>query len=144
MKQRLKHLHFIQPDTPISEYCIALRNRSGGFGHSHADETEKRKIAAYASDDSGTMVAGLIGEIINGRLYMEDLWVSPAVRNCGVGTRLLKSLEEYAKKNRIVHLRLHTSSAEALAFYRRRGYRVLNALNTAAGGRGFYRLKKEL
>ena len=65
-----------------------------------------------------------IGEI-------KRMWVSSANRSLGVGRRILEQLEEHARKTGIQVLRLETNGSlkEAQAFYRRYGYREVDAFN---------------
>ncbi|TQV77639.1 GNAT family N-acetyltransferase [Exilibacterium tricleocarpae] len=137
----MKKLHFTKPDTPINEYCIALRDGNSHFNHPASNETQRQRIAAYVNDDGGTMVAGVIAEVRAGVLYIEDLWVSRPVRHCGVGSRLLDSFEDYARTHGITELRLQTTSVQAVAFYRSRGYR---ATGETGEPEGVYNLRKSL
>ncbi len=67
----------------------------------------------------GTVVIGenAIGEV-------KRMWVAPAARGIGVAGRILAFLEDVARREGVVTLRLDTNRAlsEARAFYRRSGY----------------------
>jgi DNA-binding MarR family transcriptional regulator/GNAT superfamily N-acetyltransferase len=62
---------------------------------------------------------------------LKRMWVAPAVRGLGVGARLLQALEACARKAgaRVVHLETNRALAEAIALYRRSGYREVPAFN---------------
>ncbi|WP_307834326.1 bifunctional helix-turn-helix transcriptional regulator/GNAT family N-acetyltransferase [Paractinoplanes lichenicola] len=58
---------------------------------------------------------------------IRHLWVSPAARGYGLGARLLRELEQDAAAHGVTTLRLgtHTALTEAIALYRRAGYREI-------------------
>lgn len=66
---------------------------------------------------------------------VKRLWVDPAVRGLGVGRRLLAALEAHAAANGTsdtVRLDSNAALTEALALYRRSGYREVEAFNDEA------------
>jgi DNA-binding MarR family transcriptional regulator/GNAT superfamily N-acetyltransferase len=62
---------------------------------------------------------------------LKRMWVAPAARGLGVGARLLQALEAHARKAgaRVVHLETNRTLREAIALYRRSGYREVPAFN---------------
>ena len=58
-------------------------------------------------------------------LSVHRLCVDPAAQGCGLGRQLMDYIETYAKHYRFAGLRLdaYSGNPQALAFYRRRGYR---------------------
>jgi DNA-binding MarR family transcriptional regulator/GNAT superfamily N-acetyltransferase len=62
---------------------------------------------------------------------LKRMWVAPQVRGLGVGRRLLQELERHAREAGITVLHLETNRAltEAIALYRRSGYREVAAFN---------------
>ncbi len=67
----------------------------------------------------------------NGVGEIKRMWVSSAHRGLGIARRMLEQLEEHARKTGIRVLRLETNESlkEAQAFYRRYGYREVEAFN---------------
>lgn len=70
-----------------------------------------------------TLAAG-IGEI-------KRMWVDPARRGAGLGSRLLRHLESVSAGlgHRVVRLDTNDSLTEAIAMYRSRGYRTIERYN---------------
>jgi DNA-binding MarR family transcriptional regulator/GNAT superfamily N-acetyltransferase len=62
---------------------------------------------------------------------IKRMWVAHGARGLGVGRRLLEELEKQAKKARATAVRLDTnrSLSEAIAMYRKSGYREIPAFN---------------
>jgi len=62
---------------------------------------------------------------------IKRMWVAPAARGLGLGRRLLGELEERAwlAGARVVHLDTNRALTEAIALYRRSGYREVSPFN---------------
>jgi GNAT superfamily N-acetyltransferase/DNA-binding MarR family transcriptional regulator len=62
---------------------------------------------------------------------LKRMWIAPEARGLGVGRRLLQELEGHARDAGISIVRLETNRAltEAIALYRRAGYREVAAFN---------------
>ena len=60
-------------------------------------------------------------------IYLDDLSVTAAYRNKGIGTALIQIAEDYAKKIKIGTVCLHVESENVRAFrlYKRLGYQIL-------------------
>ena len=62
------------------------------------------------------------GENYSGWFYLTDLFVEKEYRSKGLGTKLLKTIEEKAVALGVKHIWLWTSGYEALKFYQRQAY----------------------
>ena len=62
---------------------------------------------------------------------IKRMWVAPEVRGLGLGARLLDELEMWARAAnvRTLHLETNRSLTEAIAMYRRSGFREVSAFN---------------
>jgi DNA-binding MarR family transcriptional regulator/GNAT superfamily N-acetyltransferase len=62
---------------------------------------------------------------------LKRMWVSPSVRGLGLGRRILRELEDRARKAGVTVARLETnrSLTEAIALYRAAGYEEVDAFN---------------
>ena len=70
----------------------------------------------------------------DGIAEVKRMWVSPSARGLGLGRRLLAELETQAARHGVRLLRLETNRnlTEAIAMYRRAGYREVSAFNDEA------------
>jgi len=66
-----------------------------------------------------------------GPAELKRMWVAPSARGLGVGARMLQALEDHARKAGATLVRLETNRTltEAIALYRRSGYREVPAFN---------------
>ena len=85
-------------------------------------------IAVYARDDHGVMVGGVIGNRKGVWLNVEYLWVSSDTRGSGLGGKLMKAVEDQAKRSGCLHALVDTFSFQARPFYEKQGYRLQMSL----------------
>jgi GNAT superfamily N-acetyltransferase len=85
-------------------------------------------IGVYVRDDIGTMLGGLIGVRKGDWLNIDFLWVSDAVRGSGVGSQLIKTAEDEARRKGCKHALVDTVSFQARPFYEKQGYQLQMSL----------------
>ena len=88
---------------------------------------ERKDIIYVAEDDE--VVAFLSIEIHHepkDYIYLDDFIVTETYRNMGIGTKLIRSAEAYARKNRIETVLLHVEKTNipAMNLYDRLGYSI--------------------
>ena len=131
------------PDHAAARWCLEQyyleidRRFEGGFDLARARPTP---ASALVPPTGLFLVAWLREEPVGCgglRLYGKEpaeikrMWVAPAARGMGLGARLLRELEERARRRGARGVRLDTNRAltEAIALYRRTGYREVPAFN---------------
>ena len=135
-------LRVVNPRTDAAQYCLAryfdeLADRfeagfdpARGISASAAELTPPRGYFLLATLNGDPVGCGALkchpdfGEI-------KRMWVAAACRGMGIGKRILRGLEDLARKRRIPTLRLETNKAltEAQALYRGSGYREVRPFN---------------
>ncbi|MFT4291915.1 GNAT family N-acetyltransferase, partial [Enterobacter sp.] len=60
-------------------------------------------IGVYVRDDKGAMLGGLIGVRKGDWLNIDFLWVSDSVRGSGVGSQIIKTAEDEARRKGCKH-----------------------------------------
>src|SRR5204863_4820114 len=63
---------------------------------SQIDGDESAPLACFARD-RGAIVGGIVGRIIQRRMFVDLLWVDETRRNLGLGSALLQSMERIAR-----------------------------------------------
>jgi GNAT superfamily N-acetyltransferase len=85
------------------------------------------------------------GENYSGWFFISDLFVKKDYRSKGLGTLLLKTLEEKLEKIGVMYVWLWTSGYEALKFYHRQGYEKFTEMeNWYSDGSSRVGLRKNL
>lgn len=69
-----------------------------------------------------SIVAGGRGNLFLGALEVRGLWVDAELRGTGIGSELLRAIEQEARSRGASKAMLFTYSWQAEAFYRRHGY----------------------
>ena len=87
------------------------------------DGDESPPFACFARDGR-VIVGGAVGRIIKGRLFVELLWVEETRRDSGLGTSLLRAIEEHARERGCADALLETLSTSAARLYTASGYRL--------------------
>jgi GNAT superfamily N-acetyltransferase len=83
---------------------------------------EVRPLSCFARLESGAVVGGAIGRTWGQCCELQQLWVDPAHRRLGAGTRLVRRFEGAAVARGCSVFYLDTFSFQARPFYERLGY----------------------
>jgi ribosomal protein S18 acetylase RimI-like enzyme len=120
----------------------ALSDTPLAFGSTYARESafaplewQTRAKRLASADDAATFLAfdgdqccGIIGGFASdekpGTVAIVSMWVAPEVRRRGLGRRLLKTAEDWARERRFTHLLLDVveTNAPAIALYQSYGF----------------------
>ncbi|MFZ0032470.1 MAG: GNAT family N-acetyltransferase [Candidatus Cybelea sp.] len=96
-------------------------------------------------DDSGTLIAGITAVLYCWCiLYTDALWVDERHRHRGLGTTLVRGLEDEAQNHGASLCHLDTFDFQAKSFYEKLGYEVFGILDECPPGHRRYFLKKQL
>lgn len=130
----------------ISDKLVEFnKTQSPQVHQSYQSEKEQPDlIEIYAQIKSQELIGGLIGYIDWGWLDIDTIWIDKDYRNKGIGTYLIESAEQKAKKDGIKRAKLCTFDFQALAFYKKLGYIIYGQLGDYPEGHTFYYLKKNL
>lgn len=91
------------------------------------DNHELLNIVEY--DENGNIIAGILGGTYWGWMHIDILWVNENFRKKGIGSKLLKSAEEKARKRGCHSVHVDTMSWQAPEFYKTHGYKIISELN---------------
>ena len=88
---------------------------------------ENRKFVGYVAVEEEKMIGCLFGhEKIwwnNSEVFIEEMFVTPKKQGAGIGTELLKTVEQYVTDNQLAGMTLSTNKyAPAPKFYEKNGF----------------------
>lgn len=135
-------LTFDTTTAPTEADVSTVRNALRAFNRQHFAALPERQLAAFSRTHDGRIVGGASGEIKWGWLHIDLLWVDEQWRGQGVGTRLLRDMEDTADRFAVTGYHLSTTSFQALDFYRRCGYTIWGELPGFPPGHINYALYK--
>ncbi len=117
----MKSLQFETTTKPKAHEIDLLTQKINEDG---ASKGKAYSFAILARDESGEMIAGCNGSVIFGSIYTDQLWVHPAYRGKGVGTKLMEQVHEFGRKNTCNLATVTTMDFQAPHFYKKLGYKV--------------------
>lgn len=88
---------------------------------------------SYHIEEDGRMIAGIVAASTFQTVEVEFLFVDEAFRGQGLGSALLRKVEEEARAVGMEHVLLNTYSFQAPDFYRKMGYAQLFAIDPCLG-----------
>ncbi len=98
------------------------------YNRSKREAAESEPLNLYVEDDSGELMAGLVGETFGNWLEIEYLFVKEDIRGQGIGSQLLQRAESEAKKRNCRFAFVNTYQFQAPAFYQKHGYKEVFTL----------------
>jgi ribosomal protein S18 acetylase RimI-like enzyme len=135
-------LSVVSPESPAARYCLAryFEELAARFETGFDPARGLPLAPAELTPPQGYFVLATLNEepvgcgaLKCGAAYGEikRMWVATSARGLGVGTRILRRLEDLARERRLPLLRLETNKTltEAQSLYRRNGFREIPAFN---------------
>jgi len=133
-----------KPLPPQDHEFDALKTGLTAYNESYTGAVFRETISSFVKDESGVIVAGILGEINWNWMHIQGLWVDESIRDKGWGAKLLATMEAYAISKNITNIRLETTTFQALGFYVKAGYSVFGELADMPKGHTSYFLQKQL
>lgn len=95
------------------------------FNDEVAGYSDRRPLSVVVRDPgTGEILGGAKGRTSLGLLFVELFWLPEALRGSGLGSRILRMMEEEGRRRGCRSAVLFTISFQAPDFYRRHGWRV--------------------
>ncbi|MGE4574413.1 GNAT family N-acetyltransferase [Parachlamydia sp.] len=107
-------------------------------------EKKSQFFMVYARDANAEVIGGLSGDILGSSACIDYMWVDEKYRCQGIGTRLLKELEAYAKAKNCTHVQLFTYDFQAKKFYQKLGFQCVSSISNWVENYELNFFKKEI
>ena len=95
---------------------------------------QKYKRFAVSLKERGKVVGGIVGEVWTTVLFIQLFWMDQKYRGKDFGTKLIKAIEDEAKRIGATRAYLDTMSMQAPGFYRACGYREFGSIDGYPNG----------
>jgi len=128
---------------PTPEQVQYLEDRIYEFNSGATGITGGEWLAIFVKDE-GRIVAGICGSTWGGCLEIRQFWVEDARRKQGLGTRLLATAEQEARRRGCRQILLMTFTFQAPAFYAKHGFEVVAVVDDHPRGHKNLLLRKRL
>lgn len=87
---------------------------------------EATPFVIYFKNSIGAVIGGTYGRYIPCELVDIDyFWIDEKHRHQKLGTKLMKALEDFAKKHKVPRINLYTMEFQAMPFYEKLGFTLL-------------------
>ena len=95
---------------------------------------QKYKRLAISLREKNAIVGGIVGEVWTAVLFIQFFWLEQRLRGKGFGTKLIKAIENEARRFGATHAYVDTMSFQASGFYRTCGYKEFGSIEGYPGG----------
>jgi GNAT superfamily N-acetyltransferase len=94
----------------------------------------KHKRLAISLREGDEIIGGVVGKVWAGVLFIELFWIKPELRGKDYGTKLIRAIEDEARRFGAIRSYLDTMSFQAPGFYRTSGYEEFGSIEGYPGG----------
>jgi GNAT superfamily N-acetyltransferase len=94
---------------------------------------QKYKRLAVSLREGNKIAGGIVGEIWTTVLFIQLFWIEQKLRGKDYGTKLIKAIEDEAKRFGATHAYVDTMSFQAPGFYRACGYKEYGSIKGYPG-----------
>ncbi|MBA2709639.1 MAG: GNAT family N-acetyltransferase [Tatlockia sp.] len=122
-----------------------IDNTLGAFNKTQVQYTNKMDylpLNFHIKDESGLIIAGINAFSCWQMVYISEFWVDKAYRNQGIGSTLIKKIEEQAKNGGAIAAHTDTFDWQAKDFYLKQGYEVFGTIEHCPPGHQRIFMKK--
>ena len=118
----------------------------GGLGRYNDEKIGKQRYKRFAISlrEGDEIVGGIIGELWTAVLFIQYFWMEQKFRKKGLGGKLIKAIEDEARRFGAVRAYVDTMSFQAPGFYRANGYEEFGSIEGYPGGVTRHWLTKSL
>lgn len=121
-------------DQPWREAALVVDEGLGQANEQAAPLHEVQPLQCFVRTAEGEVVGGAVGRTWGRCAELQQLWVSPAQRGQGLGTRLVRAFEQRAQERGCRLCYLETFSFQAPVLYRSLGYESVAMLEGFGDG----------
>ena len=118
----------------------------GGLGRYNDEKMGKQPYKRFAISlrEGNEIVGGVVGELWTAVLFIQYFWMEQKFRGEGFGAKLIKAIEDEARRFGAVRAYVDTMSFQAPGFYRANGYEEFGSIEGYPGGATRHWLTKAL
>ena len=95
---------------------------------------QRYKRLAISLREGNEIVGGIVGEVWTAVLFIQFFWLKQGLRGRGFGTKLIRAIEDEARRFGARRSYVDTMSFQAPGFYRTRGYKEFGSIEGYPGG----------
>ncbi len=136
--------HLVIESDPDPEHARFLDDRIYEFGVQATGITDGKLLAVLLRGPDGKVVGGAYGWTWGGTCYIRHLFIPASMRGQGLGSRIMRMVEEEAVARRCEQIVLETHDFQAPGFYRKLGFTNVAAVEGYPRGHRYLTMLKRL
>jgi ribosomal protein S18 acetylase RimI-like enzyme len=136
--------HLVIESDPDPEHARFLDDQLYAFNVQTTGITDDKLLAVSLRGPDGKVVGGAYGWTWGGTCYIRHLFVPASMRGQGLGTRIMRTVEEEAVARRCGQIVLETHDFQAPGFYRKLGFAIAGAVEGYPRGHWYLTMLKRL
>lgn len=138
-------LHWHLTDRPDRAEAAFIDAKLNDANHRAVNLSEVRPLTCFVRrSENGPIVGGAVARTWGECCELQQLWVDEAMRRHGIGTELVRSVENEARSRGCTLLYLDTFTWQAPAFYGSLGYEVACRFDGFPNGATKFIMRKAL
>ena len=136
--------HLVIESDPDPEHARFLDDQLYAFNVQTTGITDDKLLAVSLRGLDGKVVGGAYGWTWGGTCYIRHLFIPASMRSRGLGTRIMRTVEEEAVARRCGQIVLETHDFQAPGFYRKLGFAIVGAVEGYPRGHRYLTMLKRL
>jgi GNAT superfamily N-acetyltransferase len=131
-------------DSITPEFVLPIESGLNRYNDEAVGFNENKPLAVIVRDEHGVVLGGMIGRTYLGLLFIDLVYLPPKVRGKGLGSQILKRVEDEGRNRGCKTAVLYTITFQAPLFYEKNGWQRFGEIPCLPEGASRVFLKKEL
>jgi GNAT superfamily N-acetyltransferase len=126
------------------EFTLPIEAGLNQYNDETVGFSEREPLAVVARDENGNVLGGMLGRSYLGLLFIDLVYLPPDIRGKGLGSQILKCVEDEGRKRGCKAAVLYTITFQTPVFYEKNGWQRFGEIPCLPEGASRVFLKKEL
>ncbi|ARU94905.1 GNAT family N-acetyltransferase [Tatumella citrea] len=131
-------------DAITPEFSLAIESGLNHYNEEAVGYNDNKPLAVMVKDESGVVLGGMMGRTYLGMLFIDLVYLPPEVRGKGLGSQILKRVEDEGRSRGCKTAVLYTITFQAPVFYEKNGWQRFGEIACLPEGTSRVFLKKDL
>lgn len=131
-------------DSITPEFALPIESGLNQYNDEAVGFNENKPLAVVVRDEHGVVLGGMLGRTYLGLLFIDLVYLPPEIRGKGIGSQILKRVEDEGRERGCKTAVLYTITFQAPAFYEKNGWQRFGEIPCLPEGASRIFLRKDL
>ncbi|MDI9219642.1 GNAT family N-acetyltransferase [Pantoea sp. EA-12] len=131
-------------DSITPEFALPIESGLNQYNDEAVGFNENKPLAVVVRDEHGVVLGGMLGRTYLGLLFIDLVYLPPEIRGKGIGSQILKCVEDEGRERGCKTAVLYTITFQAPAFYEKNGWQRFGEIPCLPEGTSRVFLRKDL